>query len=153
MTVISVVDQILTGTVAVLHARQLGQTSAKVGALRRKHKIAPPRTDGPDEFIRALRAQQNSLEFGVTFEIVLWLAGIFGHQVPASIFGAMYIYSREQYINGYIEDAEKRIKPFWMGIWALKGLIAAVAILGLTNTALTHYAGINLPNMLKEKLF
>ncbi|XP_060592933.1 microsomal glutathione S-transferase 2-like [Ruditapes philippinarum] len=149
---ITVADQILTGVVACWHAKQLGGAAAKIGDLRRKHEIAPPRTDGPDEFIRALRAQQNCLEFGVTFEIVLWLAGIFGHQVPAAVLGAIFVYSREQYFNGYIQDAEKRIKPFWMGIRALKGLFA-VAILGLVNTALVHYAGINVPNMIKDKLF
>ena len=32
--------------------------------------------------------RQNCLEFGVTFEIVLWLAGIFGHQ------GMLFIVTR-----------------------------------------------------------
>lgn len=28
--------------------------------------------------------------------------------VPAAVLGAVYVYSRGQYIYGYIEDAEKR---------------------------------------------
>lgn len=152
MTVLDSADLVLVGAVALAHAGQMALTASRVGDLRRKHKIAPPSTEGPPEFVRALRAQQNSLEFGVAFEIVLWVAGIFGHPVPASALGAVYVYSRHNYINGYIEDAEKRIKPFWMGIRSLKGL-SFLALAGLVNVSLKHYASIDVINIAKQRLF
>ncbi|KAL4238787.1 hypothetical protein ACF0H5_003494 [Mactra antiquata] len=124
----------------------------KIGDLRRKHKIAPPETTGPPEFIRAMRAQQNGLEFGIPFQVVLWSAGIFAHQVPAAILGSLYVFSRRRYNNGYIQDADKRVGPFWMGVRCLQGLVA-VALGGIINTALSQYAGLDMFQIVRQKLF
>lgn len=145
-------DLLWIGAVATAHAGQMTYVARQVGNFRRKHKIAPPRTDGPPEFIRALRAQQNSLEFGVCFQIVLWSAGIFSHQVPAALLGCVYVISRHKYYHGYVEDAEKRVGPFWAGARALQGLLALTTA-GLVNLALKEYANVDLVSMLRDRFF
>ncbi|XP_045203555.2 microsomal glutathione S-transferase 2-like [Mercenaria mercenaria] len=145
-------DLVLVGFVAAAHAWQLGAAATEVAVLRRKHKISPPITDGPPDFIRALRAQQNGLEFGVMFEVILWTAGIFGHQVPAAALGCYYLVARHFYVKGYIQDAEKRKAPFYHSVRAVKGLLA-VSLLGMGNIVLRNYANVDVVSMLKVKFF
>ncbi|KAH3841842.1 microsomal glutathione S-transferase 2-like [Dreissena polymorpha] len=145
-------DLIWVGIVAVGHAFQLEQAAAIVGSLRRKNGIPPPTMDGPPEFIRALRAQQNNLEFSVTFEIALWTSGVFCHQAPAAMLGVLYLYARHKYTKGYIEDAPKRVPPFWLSMYALRGL-AGLSIAGLIHAGLREYAGVNLVTMARERIF
>ncbi|XP_060592930.1 microsomal glutathione S-transferase 2-like [Ruditapes philippinarum] len=145
-------DLVLVGFVAAAHAWQLGMAATEVAVLRRKHKISPPTTDGPPDFIRALRAQQNGLEFGVMFEAILWTAGIFGHQIPAAVLGTYYLLARHFYVKGYIQDAEKRKKPFYHSVHALKGLFA-LTLLGIGNVCLKQFADVDVVPMIKDRFF
>ncbi|WAQ99145.1 MGST2-like protein [Mya arenaria] len=89
------------------------------------------------------------LEFAIPFQVVLWTAGVFANQVPAAILGTIYLYARRNYIKGYIEAADKRIKPFWQSIRALQGLVI-VGVAGIVNTGLREYAGIDLVARLRQ---
>ncbi|XP_052792887.1 microsomal glutathione S-transferase 2-like [Mya arenaria] len=145
-------DFIWVGVVAIGHGIQLVRDASEVGKYRRKYKISPPIMDGPPDFLRALRAQQNNIEFGIPFQITLWTAAIFANQVPAAILGTIYLYARRNYSKGYIEAADKRVTPFWQSIWALKGLVV-VGVAGIVNTGLREYAGLDLVARLREVAF
>lgn len=145
-------DFAVVGLVSIAHAWQLGMAATEVVKLRQKHKISPPATNGPPDLVRALRAQQNGLEFGVIFEIVLWTAGIFGHPVLAAGFGCYYLVARHYYVKEYIKDADRRIKPFYHSIRAAKGLFA-LALLGIGNIYLKRYAGVDVVPMLKDRFY
>ncbi|KAL4230689.1 MAPEG [Mactra antiquata] len=145
-------DLVLVAAVAVAHAWQQGMAATEVAILRRKHEIKPPVTDGPPDFIRALRAQQNCLEFGLPFQIILWTSGIFGHQVPSAVLGCYYLISRHKYIKGYIKSPDDRLQPFYHSIRALKGLIA-ISALGIGNVLLKQYAGVDVWSLIKQQVF
>lgn len=44
-----------------------------------------------------------------------------------------------------------RIKPFWLGIRALQGLVA-VAAAGLINLGLKHYANVDVIPLVRERI-
>lgn len=136
----------------VIRCIVIGMAAQIVGNLRKKHKITPPEMNGPPDFLRAIRAQQNCIEFSVTFQILLWTAGIFCHQVPAAILGLGYIYARHRYVRGYIQDASLRVKPFWMSVRALQGL-CLVAISGILNILLQHYTGVDIVKAAIQRIF
>ncbi|KAH3841840.1 microsomal glutathione S-transferase 2-like isoform X2 [Dreissena polymorpha] len=152
MSSLELKDFVWVGVIAVGHAFQLGHAATEVAVLRRKYKINPPTMDGPPDFLRAVRAQQNCLEFSVPFEIVLWTSAAFCHQAPTAMLGMVYLYARQRYIKGYIEAAEKRVPPFWLSIRALQGL-SVLSITGLINVVLREYAGVNLVAMARERIF
>ncbi|KAL7985805.1 hypothetical protein Chor_010971, partial [Crotalus horridus] len=80
----------------------------QVIAFRRKFKVSPPITSGPPEFERIFRAQANCSEYFPIFLSLLWVAGIFSHQVLAAFCGLIYLYARYQYFRGYAHSAERR---------------------------------------------
>ncbi|CAH1776840.1 unnamed protein product [Owenia fusiformis] len=114
-----------------------------MGMSRMKFKIDPPSMEGPPEFLRTIRAQQNGLEFYPIFIVTMWISAIFLHQVPAALVGVLYIYARQNYFNGYIKDAKSRVGPFKMSVMALQlGLV--MSLFGLLQMGLLNYAGVNL---------
>uniref|UniRef100_A0A8C6Y2C6 Leukotriene C4 synthase n=1 Tax=Naja naja TaxID=35670 RepID=A0A8C6Y2C6_NAJNA len=80
----------------------------QVIAFRRKFKVSPPIISGPPEFERIFRAQANCSEYFPIFLSLLWVAGIFSHQVLAAFCGLIYLYARYQYFRGYAHSAERR---------------------------------------------
>uniref|UniRef100_A0A8C5SFG4 Leukotriene C4 synthase n=1 Tax=Laticauda laticaudata TaxID=8630 RepID=A0A8C5SFG4_LATLA len=73
----------------------------QVITFRRKFKVSPPIISGPPEFERIFRAQANCSEYFPIFLSLLWVAGIFSHQVLAAFCGLIYLYARYQYFRGY----------------------------------------------------
>jgi hypothetical protein len=109
-------------------------TMYRVGSARGKHGILPPRCDGPDEFVRVFRVQQNTLEQVVLFLPLLWLAGIFFNPLFAAVLGWIWVIARVWYALAYSKAAEDRLPPFIIGIivdvvlfiMALYGVIMAM---------------------------
>uniref|UniRef100_A0A670ZE18 Leukotriene C4 synthase n=1 Tax=Pseudonaja textilis TaxID=8673 RepID=A0A670ZE18_PSETE len=115
----------------------------QVIAFRRKFKVSPPIISGPPEFERIFRAQANCSEYFPIFLSLLWVAGIFSHQVLAAFCGVIYLYARYQYFRGYAHSAERRIlslapfsggggRDFWLH--ARKAAEAAEVFLSLPQT-------------------
>ena len=101
--------------------------SGKVGAARAKHEVSAPKTDGPDEFLRVYRVQQNTLEQLIVFFPALWLFAIAWGDLFAAILGAIFCIGRIMYARGYYEAAEKRAKGF--GVSALANVILIIGAL------------------------
>lgn len=143
MTAIEHADIIWLAVVSILGGYQIATFAIAVGKCRQKHKIDPPKTDGPDEFLRTFRAQQNSLEFFTMFMCIMWIAGLFFHQVPAALAGFGYIYGREQYFRGYCKSAQGRVPGFHKCELMLK-ILLTMAVTGMVHHALLMYTSINM---------
>ncbi|KAL3880321.1 hypothetical protein ACJMK2_032569 [Sinanodonta woodiana] len=128
---------------SLLYGILLAVIAKKVGNSRRKHKVNPPETNGPIEFVCTFRAQQNCTEWFPIFITALWGAGLFFHQVPAAIVGLVFVYSRHKYFHDYSERASKRVSPFWMGTYCVL-LMFFMAGIGLTHQLLKMYVGVDL---------
>jgi len=107
----------------------------RVGAARSKFDVKAPSVDGPDEFNRTFRAQQNTLEQIVLYLPALWLFAFAWGDVLGSIIGVFWPIGRMLYAIGYSSAPEKRALGFVLGVlttialWlgALIGLISAFA--------------------------
>ncbi|XP_078532815.1 microsomal glutathione S-transferase 2 [Lissotriton helveticus] len=136
-------DSLFLAAVSLLSACQQGYFAKMVGNCRMKHKIMPPAVNGPPEFERTFRAQQNCVEFYPVFVVSLWTAGLFLSQEVAALIGLFYIFARHRYFYGYAESAKGRISGFYMSLAALFCLLV-LAIVGITNGFLDKYLDINM---------
>ncbi|XP_070552510.1 microsomal glutathione S-transferase 2-like [Ptychodera flava] len=148
MTAIQLEDIVFPAIISILAAYQLGNFARAVGKQRAKHKIKPPATTGEPSFERALRAQQNTVEFMPMFLSALWVDALFFNPVISFVIGLVYLYARHQYFASYVEDAEKRMPPFKLCVKMLQILLVQ-SCLGITQCLLLKYAGFNL----KETVF
>jgi len=149
MTVIEVQDLVGPCAITLLSSIQMGAFARKVGSARSKYKIEPPAIGGNEDFQRIYRAHQNSVEFYPLFLGSVWTSSIMLHQVPASIFGLVYMYGRSKFFNGYVESAEKRIPGFKICIMGLQGLLIC-SVVGLANHGFTAYFGKSIWKALKS---
>nr|XP_020638425.1 leukotriene C4 synthase isoform X2 [Pogona vitticeps] len=109
----------------------------QVISVRRKCKITPPLTLGPPEFERIFRAQTNCSEYFPIFISLLWVSGIFSHQVLAAFCGLLYLYARYWYFTGYARSAQERLGPMYFSTGVLCILIV-LSVVGLT----THFVSL-----------
>ncbi|MEM7018631.1 MAG: MAPEG family protein [Pseudomonadota bacterium] len=79
------------------------------GMARGKYDVAAPSHDGPEEYIRYVRAHQNTLEHLVLFLPGLWLFSIAVDPLWAAGIGAFWPIGRLLYALGYYQASEKRL--------------------------------------------
>jgi glutathione S-transferase len=127
----------LVALVAILSLILYLYMSVRVGQARAKHGIKAPATTGHEEFERAFRVHQNTLEWLVIYLPSLFLFSMFVHEYIAAALGVVWIVGRYVYMEGYIDAAEKRSAGF--GIQALATLIL---MLGALVGILWNMAGI-----------
>ncbi|XP_070595203.1 leukotriene C4 synthase isoform X2 [Erythrolamprus reginae] len=125
----------LLSTVTVLAVLEQAYFAIQVIIFRRKFKVSPPITSGPPEFERVFRAQANCSEYFPIFLSLLWVAGVFFHQVLVAFCGVIYLCARYQYFKGYAHSAERRLGPMYFSSGILIILIG-LSIVGL----LVHFA-------------
>ncbi|XP_060621390.2 leukotriene C4 synthase [Anolis sagrei] len=121
----------LLATVTILGVLEQAYFAMQVIYARRKCKISPPLTSGPQEFERIFRAQANCSEYFPIFLSVLWVAGVFSNQALAAFCGLIYLYARYQYFVGYAHSAQERLSPMYFSSGVLCVLIA-LSVVGLT---------------------
>lgn len=120
--------------IAIVTALALIQTfvfAFQVGQARVKNSVDAPATSGSDDFDRAFRIHQNTIEQMVIFVPSLWM---FGYYVDARIgagVGLVFIIARLIYRNAYRGDPKRRGTGFSIGavsmmILLVGGLIGAV---------------------------
>ena len=103
-------------------------TAMAVGQARMKHGVKPPASTGPEEFERAMRVQQNTLEQLVFFLPTFWLAALLGSETWASLLGFVWVGGRVAYGVGYRIDPSKRGPGF--GISFLCSIALLVMAIG-----------------------
>jgi len=87
-----------------------------VGRARRKFNIPAPATDGPEDFLRVLRVQANTVEQMVMHLPLLWIAAFAMDDMFAASLGAVWALSRVIYARGYYQKAKRRHKGFVIGL-------------------------------------
>ncbi len=107
--------------------------TANVSRARGKHKVQAPSNDGPPEFMRVLRVQQNTTEQLVLHLPLLWIAALAMNDVFAASFGVIWTVGRILYARGYYRKPKRRAKGFIVStvvnailfVAALTGVIAS----------------------------
>ena len=83
-------------------------TMLKSGMARRRFEIAAPSHDGPEEYVRHVRAHENTMEHLVMFLPGLWLFAVAVDPIWAAGIGAIWPVGRLMYALGYYKAPEKR---------------------------------------------
>ena len=78
------------------------------GVARVRFKVPAPSHDGPEDYVRRVRAHQNTLEHLVLFLPGLWLFALVVSPIWAAAIGAIWPPARLAYAIGYHRAAEKR---------------------------------------------
>ena len=83
-------------------------TLFKSGMARGRFEVAAPSHDGPEEYVRHVRAHQNTVEHLVMFLPGLWLFAVAVDPIWAAAIGAIWPIGRLMYALGYYKAPEKR---------------------------------------------
>ena len=118
----------LTTLVTVLALALYIGTSFKVGRARVRHAVIAPSTDGPPDFMRALRVQMNTLEQLVVFLPALWMFAAFWGDRPAALIGIVWPLARLHYARAYLSNPESRGPGFIVAMLAAFVLLAGAAL-------------------------
>jgi glutathione S-transferase len=106
-----------------------------VGIARAKYKVPVPQISGNEDFERAFRVHQNTLEQIVIFIPSLWMFGLTVNARAAAGLGAIWLVGRILYAWGYYQAAEKRGLGF--AVSSLANLIllvgSAIGSIGVIN--------------------
>lgn len=107
-------------------------TILNVGKARFKYNVMPPAMNGDENFERALRVQQNTLEQLILFLPILWIFSYYVSELWGAILGGIWILGRVLYAWGYYQEAKKRAPGFAIstlsGIVLLLGCLISLAI-------------------------
>jgi glutathione S-transferase len=107
-------------------------TVVEVGKARGRHKIPAPSVDGPEEFLRALRVQSNTVEQMVFFFPALFLCAFWLSDPWAALGGGIWVAGRIWYALAYLKEAKKRAPGFMISTLASVALFLG-ALLGLSG--------------------
>jgi len=91
-------------------------TLLKAGLARVKFKVPAPSHDGPEEYVRHVRAHHNTLEHLVLFLPALWLFAYTVSPIWAAGIGIIWPPMRVLYAIGYHKAAEKRLIPLYISM-------------------------------------
>lgn len=105
----------LTALVTILALLVYMWTSLRVGAARKRFKVAAPAITGDPQFERIHRAQVNTTEQLVLFLPALWLFALQFGDVAAAVIGVFWPIARVIYAIGYAQAAERRHLGFAIG--------------------------------------
>ena len=83
-------------------------TLFKSGMARGRFKVPAPSHDGPEEYVRHVRAHQNTVEHLAMFLPGLWLFALAVDPIWAAGIGAIWPVGRLMYALGYYKAPEKR---------------------------------------------
>lgn len=78
------------------------------GLARVRYKVPAPSHEGPEDYVRRVRAHQNTLEHLVLFLPGMWLFALTVSPIWAAAIGAIWPPARLAYAMGYHRAAEKR---------------------------------------------
>lgn len=123
----------LPALATILTTLLLGALALNVGRQRIVHKVLPPRTEGPEPFMRAFRAQANTTEQTLIFLPALWVFALFVHAQWAGVLGLVWLVARVVYAIGYQLPAQR---------WPLRGFGFTVSIVVSSVLALGGLFGV-----------
>src|SRR5215469_17467785 len=115
--------------------------SGYVLRVRGRSGIRAPAVSGAEDFDRAFRIQQNTLEQLVLFVPALWLFSAFVSPDWGAGVGVLWIVGRTYYAVSYARDPEKRIPGFAIG-WGSSLILLLGCLMGILRALLG--TGLNL---------
>lgn len=83
-------------------------TLFKAGMARGRFNVPAPSHDGPEDYVRHVRAHQNTLEHLVLFIPGLWLFAFAVDPIWAAAIGILWPIGRLWYALGYYKSADQR---------------------------------------------
>lgn len=106
-------------------------TLLMAGIARGRFKVPAPSHEGPEEYVRHVRAHHNTLEHLVLFLPGMWLFAYAVSPVWAAAIGAVWPPMRVLYALGYHKAAEKRLIPLYISmppiyIFVLGSLVSGI---------------------------
>ena len=128
----AIVHLLWTSWVSVAVLAMYFWTIVTVGKARGKYGVKAPSMDGPEEFLRAIRVQANTVEQLVFFFPALWMCAAWFNDHAAAIAGAVWIIGRMLYAFAYFKEPSKRITGFALSTLAAVSLWLG-ALIGLTG--------------------
>jgi uncharacterized MAPEG superfamily protein len=94
----------------------------QVRRARVKHNVPAPQMTGPEEFMRAMRVHQNTLEQLIVFLPLVWLTAFAARDEVAAGLGVIWPLSRMLYAFGYLRDPKNRTMGFFIGFIVILAL-------------------------------
>ena len=91
-------------------------TLAMSGVARMRFKVPAPSHDGPEGYLRYVRAHHNTLEHLVLFLPGMWLFALAVSPIWAAIIGIFWPIGRLAYALGYYRDAPKRLPGLYLSM-------------------------------------
>ena len=110
-------------------------TLLKAGLARVKFKVPAPSHDGPEEYVRHVRAHLNTLEHLVLFLPGLGLFAYTGSPNWAAAIGIIWPPMRVLYAIGYHKAAEKRLIPLYISMPVIYVFVLGSLIGGIVKLA------------------
>ncbi len=93
--------------------------SIHAGQMRGKHDVKAPSMDGPDEFLRATRVHQNTIEQFIAVLPAMWMFAYLVSAPVAAGLGLVFLIGRFMYRAAYLKDPSKRAPGFVAGFLAI----------------------------------
>ncbi|MFN3232760.1 MAG: MAPEG family protein [Alphaproteobacteria bacterium] len=109
-------DYIYVGIVSSLALILTYFTLFKSGMARARFKVPAPSHDGPEEYVRHVRAHQNTIEHLVLFLPGMWLFAFAVSPVWAAGIGIIWPVARLFYALGYYKSAKGRSLPLYISM-------------------------------------
>lgn len=110
-------------------------TLLKAGLARVKFKVPAPSHDGPEEYVRHVRAHHNTLEHLVLFLPGMWLFAYTVSPIWAAAIGIIWPPMRVLYAIGYHKAAEKRLIPLYISMPVIYIFVLGSAVGGIVQVA------------------
>ena len=109
-------------------------TLLNAGFGRIKYKIPAPSHDGPEDYVRRVRAHMNTVEHLVMFLPSMWTFALLVSPFWAALLGAIWPVGRLWYMIGYTRSAEARRPGLYITmpsiyIFILGSIIGAVLLI------------------------
>jgi uncharacterized membrane protein YecN with MAPEG domain len=133
----------LPALATILAAFLLGVLALNVGRQRIAHKVPPPRTDGPEPFVRAFRAQANTTEQAVIFLAAMWVFALFVDARWAGALGLAWVAARVIYAIGYQQGPTQRwpLRRYGFSVaFVASGALSIGALIGVAHALLAGAA-------------
>jgi glutathione S-transferase len=127
--------ELLSAAVVVAAVVMIAYTMFNVGKARAQTGIEAPAVTGHPMLERAYRVQLNTIEQGIMFVPLLWLATRYFHSLPwlPAAFGFVWVIGRWIYLRGYMQSPGKRSTGFLISFGATAGLLI-LSIVGIVQT-------------------
>jgi len=99
-----------------------------VGKARMTYGVKAPAISGHEMFERYFRVHYNTLELLVMFVPALWIAAMYWNPMWMAGIGAIYLFGRLLYLQGYVRDPKTRSIGFGLSMAPILVLVIAALV-------------------------